>query len=116
MLVYRVENCHGNGPYMDRTSGLNTMYYKHTGMNHPSPYNDPALVAISINEYCAFDSPEALREWFKGYLRALKAEGFHIAVYEAKRARVGAKGQTLFIRKTATKIKSASMLSRKILI
>jgi hypothetical protein len=107
MLVYRIENESGLGPY--QSGNLNAFTYSwdmciaHSNMAHCAPHVDPDLEGISSDEFCGCDSIESLLSWFYEFLEALEPQGFNISVYEIAEARVGANGQTLFKRNIAGK-------------
>jgi hypothetical protein len=63
---------------------------------------------IASEEYCACDSLESLAKWFKGFIRALNKESFHISVYETKHARVGRYGQVVFVKDKAKRVERIS--------
>ena len=104
MLVYRVENTLGQGPYSyDAHFSKNyVMMRRHSDSRHPGPYHYKSLLSgISKSEYCGFNSIDNARKWFAGFIRSLDAEGFHLSVYESSSARVGRFGQTLFVKSEA---------------
>lgn len=102
MLVYRVENASGEGPYNGAFCRKEGMSYRHSDNRHPGPYHYKSLLSgISKSEYCGFNSIDNARKWFAGFIRSLDAEGFHLSVYESSSARVGRFGQTLFVKSEA---------------
>jgi hypothetical protein len=115
MLVYRVEDTNGTGPYQSRLPVANKMSQEHGGSRtHKTPYGDRILNGISPFEYCGFDSLANLKKWFAGFLRELHGAGFVVTVWDCPDylARTGYNGQTLFYRHEATKIISKSILAR----
>lgn len=104
MLVFRVEDANGMGPYQDSSANTDcwTLCADHADMFHPSPLRDSKLRGISPDEFCALDSPEALLRWFRGWLERLAEFGFVVTIYNARYARVGENGQALFRKERAT--------------
>lgn len=108
MLVYRVEGPNGNGPYTTNDFSLRfKLCDAHTDLRHPGPGADDELRRIEYDEYCGFNSVEALMEWFSPkWRKALEEEGFIVKVYEYADARVGSFGQTLFVKHDAVRVTS----------
>ena len=100
MLVYRVENANGLGPYqyaLEAFSGAGDMCSAHGDKRHPGPWHPESdLNGINSREFCGLDSPQALLEWFYDFLVDLDADGFHVSVYSTEEVRVGRYGQALF--------------------
>lgn len=111
MLVYRVEGSDGRGPYtsnkfIDRW----LLCSSHSDNDHPSPYADDLLNNIHDEEFCGFDSPRALLEWFDPKWRAMFEEShFKVKVYDSESYRVGSLGQTLFVKGEAVPVTSYSL-------
>jgi hypothetical protein len=107
MLIYRIENDNGLGPYQHHEGQFSDAYpmmCDHSDNRHPSPWHSSSgLSSIYEFEYCGFDSIVSLAEWFADYLDELDSEGFWVSVYESD-ARVGHYGQALFQRECATKV------------
>jgi hypothetical protein len=77
--VYKVETWQGAGPYDAKYITLERMHDAHAG-TRPMP-SDDGIPRLLSSEVCGFGSREDLDEWFKGFKRALYAEGFNIARY-----------------------------------
>ena len=93
MLVYRVEDAEYHGPYIGRERDIRVdtrddkASRRHTNMKtHPCPSSDGLF--LEKNDYCAFDSMEKLQKWFKGDIRWLKMNKFHVSVYEIEPEKV----------------------------
>ena len=93
MFVYRVENAECHGPYIGREydSRVDTRDDKtnqrHANMKtHPCPSADGLF--LEEYDYCAFDSMDKLQKWFKGDIRWLKMNKFHVSVYEIEPEKV----------------------------
>lgn len=79
MLVYRVENREGNGPY-------SFIDFSHGNTDtHPTPGND-GIAFVGFEAFCGFSTMEKFRNWFSYDDRVrLKEAGFHLATYEVSR-------------------------------
>jgi len=97
-LVYRVEHPDdGEGPYVGREwPDKVRMRFSHNDSRHKAPHGDPALGYISHREVCGCTDPASLREWFATFWDGLAAGGFVVRIFEARGARVGARGQVVF--------------------
>lgn len=111
MLVYRVENENGNGPYMAFNPALYAMREDHgtwypdpADDPHPNPYGD-GLGGMYADEYSAVQSPEAAQTWFEGYGEVLHEAGFELTVWDAQDVRCGQK-QVVFRKDTAKQVAS----------
>lgn len=87
MLVYRVEDENGNGPYrcIGRTEAeielARTLCAAHTDSAHPTPLED-FRYHVSSMHVCAFTCLDALLIWFDGFLEDLHNTGHNIKVYD----------------------------------
>lgn len=85
MLVYRVENRHGEGPY--RSSGNNLGDYAYCEHAHPEPMEDGMVGTgrFSRNLHFGFKSLIQLQEWFLTDMRKHVFswnEDFAVSVYD----------------------------------
>ncbi len=86
MLVYRIENEVGNGPYRRTVEGLrpcNVCILQTEKHNHPLPFTDG--IELEQSDFCGFQSLESLYTWFDGYIEKLQQDGFYIAIYKLKK-------------------------------
>lgn len=112
MLVYRVENENGNGPYVGGAHDLlwlmredhNTFYDDPADDPHPGPRDD-GIDWMAADEYSALASPEAAQTWFEGYGEVLHGAGFELTVWEAQDVRHGSK-QVVFRKDSARMVAS----------
>lgn len=104
MLIFRVENVAGEGPYnsgywdyqdeMGDTHGSDRV-------NHPTPLAEPELDGIDSDEVCGTVSPESLLAWFDGYWNPLADAGFAVSIFDAENARTSSTtGQAVFLQST----------------
>ncbi len=98
MLIYRIENAGGGGPYTDHLfSDRWKLGSAHRDKNHLPPSEDPEIRLINQWEICGLSSPAFLRKWFSAmWLKKLHDAGFLVAVYESDEAREGLNGQVVF--------------------
>lgn len=105
MIVYRIEDAFGRGPYRDHSlrdfsanqiEDLAEMVEYHRDSQHPHPSEDgidsesvflPSTSVLDGRQfnpayYCGFDSIESLCEWFSSFEPALAAAGFSVYEYE----------------------------------
>lgn len=81
MIVYRVENENGRGPYSTSHDFRHDLIDAHNySRRHPTP-NFPSLDAETI-WLCGFASQESLNEWFNGWLEKLTSVGFRVVRYD----------------------------------
>lgn len=104
MLVYRVENENGNGPYMAFAPVLAEMSAAHGDAEHPTP-DEEGMRCIFADEYCAVQSLEGAQAWFEGYGEVLDEAGFELTVWDAQDVRCGKK-QVVFRKDTARMVAS----------
>lgn len=97
--VYRVEDDQKRGPYCGSnetqfTPGQRMKYNMMLTIvskdwnAHPTPNEDKGLRGINPNEYCAFESIDHVREWFKGAGRILTECGFIVNAYRVPQSSV----------------------------
>lgn len=98
MIVYRVENVAGQGPYV--YTEVNFSFSRmHTAPDHPPPWQEG--LEMHNCHFCAFQSMEHLTAWFNEEERAImRQRGFRVVRYEAPDVQVGQK-QVVFARHTA---------------
>ncbi len=80
MIVYRMEDENGSGPYwcgFERSdSELLQLADSHNDASHPSPVDDftDKIVVMQMQYRIAFGCPSelAIKRWFRGYLRMLQ--------------------------------------------
>lgn len=104
MLVYRVEDSEGRGPYRKRAGYVHEWSKDengHNDYNHPSPYQDGLPGMWDMESYiCGFKSKAQLKAWFsEEELSNLEALGFSIKTFEVPKSdvKVGGK-QVIFLR------------------
>ena len=106
MIVYRVENEEGKGPYRDRSPSefRDDMVDRHSCCpDHPLPEDDGLLAIhkLGLEISYGFSSLESLHEWFSEYeLEMLYNEGYVIQTYEASEVHKG-EHQVVFAKQTA---------------
>lgn len=107
MLVYRVENENGTGPYLSFHPLLDQMRNEHAMQgDDPRPTPDwDGIDDIDADEYSAVQSPEAADEWFWGHGKVLDEAGFELTVWDAQDVRCGGK-QVVFRKDTARMVAS----------
>lgn len=81
MIVYRIENDNGVGPYCSARVML-TMLRQHNAdrVNHPVGYVDG--IDWSDDGVYGFDNIQKLRDWFRGFVAPLMREGYSIVKYD----------------------------------
>lgn len=106
MIVYRVEDEHGNGPYVARVRGYNgprTRAAERLGRllrdqhgwgdhDHPSPAEDGIAVPEHRDTYvCGFASLDQATQWFAGWGERLYTGGYDLMAYDVpdEHVRVG---------------------------
>ena len=86
MLVYRVENDNGRGPYVGNnrhwTQREHSFSKHHVGINEE--FRNLEIEEIASRERCGFDSLKSLYRWFNNRQERfnLKREGFKVVTYE----------------------------------
>lgn len=89
MIVYRIEKEDGVGPYFSRNykdlvdeNGMTMLEY-HGGdyINHPCPPED-GIRDIEPEEFCGFESMDALNDWFEDWIPILIEAGYKIVTYD----------------------------------
>lgn len=91
MLVYRVENILGRGPYSTPDKAKKSELTKMLALAHNNSPEHPVswwdipqfFEKIDGREYRhGFSSIEQLEVWFKGFEKELKENGFFVSTYE----------------------------------
>jgi hypothetical protein len=99
MLVYRVENSEGGGPYtfysFDKADKAvvavsNALKEAHNESHHHPPPHSDGISFVRHYERCGFVSIEDLVQWFDGWLQKLHDVGFRMAIYDVPTDRVRA--------------------------
>jgi hypothetical protein len=114
MKVFRIEDSNGIGPYSKGWGCLDKMFQSHSGLSHPSPFEEDLNVyevdengdeSIERPHFCGFPTLDQMKVWFKGFRASLKKAGFKLSIYEVghKDVQIGEK-QLLFRRDAATLI------------
>lgn len=82
MIVYRVENWKGEGPYRAgyRTTSLDYLNYRESTYFHPLPYEDG--IEHSNDHFFGFANFVAFYAWFGHTLRELSMNGCFLCEYE----------------------------------
>lgn len=86
MLVYRVENAGGEGPYV--SGAANVLREHNYCANHPIIYEDNIDLYRGVDPRCGCVSLEALKKWFGEYLQTLLNLGYYIVEYSVLDSRV----------------------------
>ena len=106
MLVYRIENKRGQGPYCSNHKYQDWLCDRHSDIEkHPSPVED-GIYEWTKSHKCGFSSLKKLKAWFNTEeLKALYAAKFDIVRYEVdkKDVLVGQK-QVMFNRRKARRV------------
>jgi hypothetical protein len=110
MLVYRVEDDEGGGPYRG-DNHVDGMGSKHTDSDHPAPCDDglPFLPPDYMN--CGFASLSQFKAWFDQDDRwDLKVNGFRLRIFKADVVDHGEK-QVMFHRGRARLVETRDVVS-----
>lgn len=86
MLVYRVENASGEGPYV--SGAANVLRDHNYCANHPNIYEDNIELRWGKDPRCGCVNLEALKKWFGEYLQTLLNLGYYIVEYSVLDSRV----------------------------
>ena len=78
--VFRVENEEGIGPYRNNNLCNGLLNHHNDSENNPAPWRDPFIKRnMKENEFCGFESLDALFEWFSDEeIDALELQGYSI--------------------------------------
>lgn len=89
MLVYRVQNEIGVGPYRTyrRHPVVQKMFDAHDSSSHPQPKDD-GIEDFGEHHLSGFASVRDLRMWFEGFLSALIRHGYSIVIVEVPESAV----------------------------
>lgn len=89
MIIYRVEDPHGRGPYIGyRVPGIGDA---HNDDQHPSPVQDGTVASrwwLKDHHLFGFATEARLREWFEGWEVQLTEADFQIHTYRVGLDRV----------------------------
>lgn len=113
MLVYRVENVRGTGPYRRTRKNkklADRLSRCHTGcLNHPVAM---MLLFLPNDYFCGFDSKIKLQNWFIDFLEELHENKFKLAIYDCPDDEVFVHDefQILFNRSKAKRISRVSLI------
>lgn len=91
MIVYRVEDGAGGGPYRGgRWEDLLGVLISGSSSAHPMPTEDGIPIIGTKGWHCAFASIPQAKAWFDASECELMAErGFQLSVYDAPKVEVG---------------------------
>lgn len=84
MLVYRIEDRYGEGPY--RADANYDLVIAHGSNSYPTPYQDGIIREKA--DFCATSSMEGLHSWFIGWIDKLKERGYFISTYKVPKSKV----------------------------
>ena len=88
MIVYRVENEDGKGPYEGTCDWSLWQTRDHVEPSHPGPKDDGIDIEMEV-DYCGFASFGQLRDWFESEeLVMLRKLGFKVRRIRVPRSRV----------------------------
>ena len=78
--VFRVENEEGIGPYRNENICCGVLNHHNSSEKHPNPWYDPLIHRqMEEDEFCGFESLDALFEWFSDEeIDALELQGYHM--------------------------------------
>ena len=117
MLIYRVEDSAGRGPYIGQPEPVDCRSSKalsrhSNSLTHPAPYSDG--ISISQGEYCGFESMDKLRRWFWGDIEWLRKKKFHVSIYriDEGHVKIGMK-QVVFNRKRAELVSTIDFMGHE---
>jgi hypothetical protein len=100
MLVYRVEDDKGCGPYRG-DNHVDGMGEKHSDSDHPAPGDDGLPFLPADTMHCGFASLDQFKAWFDQHDRwDLGVNGFRLCVFESDLVDHGDK-QVMFHRERA---------------
>lgn len=126
MIVYRIEDKHGDGPYL-LSSGLMNLHHEYFNdecseaawfTTHPSPFNEKHHIkkrAIDydaiVDYHCGFSSIKQMKQWFDkdAYFIWLNRKGFKLVVY--KGPALYGNYQAMIKKKDAVKLRTVSLLN-----
>lgn len=118
MLIYRIENSYGEGPYRGKHHAHKLVFDYYSDMygaaDHPTPDEDfpgsDVYEAMENGAMCAFSSKDALWEWFLGCEYALRDAGFRVVTYQVPGVVLSSpSGQVMFFKEEATEIGTESV-------
>lgn len=104
MIVWRVENDKGEGPYIHprfHSYKLSDMAFAHRNSTHPDPFDEN--IKFDESYYCGFHNHSSVLEWFDGYIDILTEYNYKIVKYKANNVLLGKK-QVMFKKSTARQI------------
>lgn len=110
MLIYRVENSKGKGPFSAFGWRAND---RHIGIKYPEPSEEK--LAISQHDYLGCATLRLIRHWFVKKERiALSKQGFSLTIYKChkKRVKIG-KYQLVFPKGKAILIERKNLIDFK---
>lgn len=92
MIVYRVEDEAGGGPYRGgKWEDLLGVLASNPTYSHPTPADDGISIYGTRGWHCAFASIEQAKAWFDDTEREAMADrGFQLSVYDAPKVKAGA--------------------------
>lgn len=106
MIVYRIENKEGKGPYQDQSYGpLSKLCWSHNNSNYPDLCQDfYGLVSFDYNFdfVFGFQSRQLYKSWFGGFITLMRSHGFKLSKYEIdpEKIIVGKSGKQIIFRKS----------------
>lgn len=106
MVVYRVQNKEGYGPYVNATHPNCEQVLQRHGADYCKwPIPDMDGLDIRENRFCCFVSLRQLHNWFStDDLDLLSEAGYEIELFEADVCGVSDK-QALYVRRTETELR-----------
>lgn len=116
MLVYRIQDKDGYGPFSNGFYATTSKFKKHNDDQiHPTPFEEGLLDKDNIDKdyHCGFSSKNRLNKWFTGIQKELTAGGFVIAVYQVDQQHVKRGETQLVFRKSKSKFIKAERIARK---
>lgn len=107
MLVLRVENPSGVGPYNGERWNIELPYTEW----HVTPMKDKGIDRYpEPDEFCGFTGMSQLKQWFAGYFKGLHESDYRLSLYRCPKESVtiGEK-QVIFNRSDAKKVREFSL-------
>ena len=107
MLVYRIEDANGRGPYWE-TYGTPCRKMSDSHSWGPARYTHPTMHMYDEGKHiCGCPTLELLKTWFRGYRSLLRRLGYKMCVFEvdAKHIPLQDEYQLMFPRSQSTLLK-----------
>lgn len=103
IIVYRVENYEGLGPYQGQSYGpLSKLCHKHNNSNYPCLVEDFYGTMPSWDYVFGFQSYQHYKKWFFGFIGLMRSHGFKLSKYEIESSKIiiGKSGKQIIFQKS----------------